>query len=186
MKSLTLEHSKSAYRLDMGVLAGTSVAVVALLIVASPRARLVQIIAFAALGLAGWTIIEYGLHRFVLHGLRPFSTWHAQHHRRPTARIYSPAALSISLILALAFCPAWPLWGPWPAVALTFGLLAGDLSYAITHHVLHNCRAESNWTRRRKRWHALHHRQRRNPSLRPGYYGVTSAFWDHAFGTAHG
>ena len=129
-------------------------------------------------GLAGWTLLEYALHRFVLHGLRPFSDWHAEHHHRPAALICAPTILSASLIAALVFLPAWALGGLWPACAITLGVLGGYLAYAITHHATHHWRASNRWTRQRKRWHALHHDRHRGP----GHYGVTTSFWDHLLG----
>jgi cyclopropane-fatty-acyl-phospholipid synthase len=30
----------------------------------------------ALAGLLGWSLIEYGVHRFVLHGLAPFRRWY--------------------------------------------------------------------------------------------------------------
>ena len=184
MSLLTLEHSKVAYRLDLAVFGAASVGLGALLFLAGPPARLIQSIACAALGLASWSFIEYGLHRFVLHGMRPFSTWHAKHHQRPAARIYSPTVVSVTLIAALIYLPAWIAWGRWPACALTFGVVAGDFGYAITHHAVHHWGAERGWLRRRKRWHGLHHARLSALAERPGYYGVTSSFWDYVFRTA--
>ncbi|GAB1426064.1 hypothetical protein MASR2M16_32980 [Thauera terpenica] len=40
-------------------------------------------------GLVGWTLIEYLLHRFMLHRVEPFRAWHVEHHRhadRPDPR----------------------------------------------------------------------------------------------------
>ena len=88
MSLFALEHSEVAYRLDLAFFGAASVGLGALLFLAGPPARLIQSTACAALGLASWTFIEYGVHRFVLHGVKPFNAWHARHHRRPTARIY--------------------------------------------------------------------------------------------------
>jgi sterol desaturase/sphingolipid hydroxylase (fatty acid hydroxylase superfamily) len=184
MSLLTLEHSKVAYRLDLAVFGAASAGLGALLFLAGPPARLIQSIACAALGLASWSFIEYGLHRFVLHGMRPFSIWHAKHHQRPAARIYSPTVVSVTLIAALIYLPACIAWGRWPACALTFGVVAGDFGYAITHHAVHHWGAERGWLRRRKRWHGLHHARLSALAGRPGYYGVTSSFWDYVFRTA--
>jgi len=183
MALLTLEHSKTAYQVDMGIYAVASVALAAWLIIRGPREQLLQFMALAAVGLASWTLIEYGVHRFLLHGLEPFSTWHAEHHRRPTALIYSPTILGVVVIAALVFLPAWLLGGPWRAVAFTFGIVAGDLGYAVTHHVVHHWRAENAWIRRRKRWHALHHGSDLRLGRPPGYYGVTTSLWDYVFGS---
>ena len=184
MSLFTLEHSKVAYRLDLAFFGVASVGLGVLLFLAGPPARLMQGAACAALGLASWTFIEYGVHRFVLHGVKPFSAWHARHHRRPTARIYSPTFVSVLLVAALIYLPAWIAWGRWPACAFTFGVVAGDFGYAVTHHAIHHWRAERGWLGRRKRWHGLHHVRLSAPAGRPGYYGVTSRLWDFVFRTA--
>lgn len=106
MLFFSLEHSKVAYRFDLGIFGGASVGLAALLVLMDPHADLIQIIVCAALGLASWTLLEYGLHRFVLHGVRLFSSWHAEHHRRPAARIYSPTFVSVFLIAAMIYLPA--------------------------------------------------------------------------------
>jgi len=179
MYPFTLEHSRSAYVADF-ILYGSASALMAVgLIFVGPHEQWLSLMALAMIGLASWPFIEYALHRFCLHGLRPFSTWHAEHHQRPAALICTPTLLSASLILLLVFVPALVLGDMWQACALTFGLLTGYLIYAITHHALHHWRADNAWLRRRKRWHALHH----DPIRPPGHYGVTSAFWDHVFGS---
>lgn len=179
MGLFALEHSKSAYRADFIAYTAASATMAAVLLVASPRERDWQFAGIALAGMAGWTLIEYLLHRFVLHGLRPFSDWHAEHHDRPMALICSPTVFSASLIAALVFLPAWILGDVWSACAVTFGLLCGYLAYAVTHHATHHWRAESAWLLDRKRWHALHHHR----SGEPAYFGVTSGFWDRVFGT---
>ncbi|MGC8517431.1 MAG: sterol desaturase family protein [Steroidobacteraceae bacterium] len=136
---------------------------------------------WAALGLALWSLLEYGLHRYVLHGLRPFSTWHAEHHRCPAARIYSPTLLSVALIGALVYLPLWLLLGAWPACAIAFGVLSGYFAYSVTHHALHHRGVADRWLGRRRHWHLRHHARPNDPMARPGYYGVTSAVWDHVF-----
>jgi hypothetical protein len=70
------------------------------------RVRCLELVALALLGLVAWTLLEYALHRFVLHGLQPFRTWHAEHHRRPRALIGTPTILSATLIAALGGHPA--------------------------------------------------------------------------------
>lgn len=175
----TLEHSKVAYRVDFAVLGGTSIGLGALLLFMSPRARLIENVACATLGLASWTFIEYGVHRFVLHGVKPFSTWHAEHHRRPAARIYAPTFVSVVSIAALSYLPAWLILGPWPACALTFGVAVGDFAYSVTHHAVHHWGTGGGWLARRKHWHGLHHARPLELGRRPGNYGVTSPFWDY-------
>ena len=177
MGLFSLEHSKAAYRLDFAVYGAAVAALAAVLLVAAPREQGWQIVALVLLGLASWTAIEYALHRFVLHGLQPFSRWHAEHHQRPQALICAPTLVSASLIAALIFLPALLMGGVWRGCALTLGVLTGYLAYAITHHATHHWRSDNAWLQRRKRCHALHH----HAALEPGGYGVTSAFWDHVF-----
>ena len=180
MSLLTLEHSKAAYRADF-VLYGAAVVVLAsCLLVAEARQQALENLAFAATGLAGWTLIEYVLHRFVLHGMLPFSRWHQEHHQRPAALICAPTLLSATLIATLVFLPALELGNLWRACALTLGVLTGYLAYSVTHHAIHHWRAGNSWLKQRRRWHALHHHVEH-----PGYYGVTTAFWDRVFGSAH-
>lgn len=156
----SLEHGDLAYRRDLAIFGSASAGLAAVLVMVAPRVKLTDIIVCAALGLAGWSIVECGLDRFVLHGFRPFSSWHAEHHRRPTARIYSPTIASVTLIATLVYIPAWIMFGPWPASAVTFGIVTGDFCYAITHHAVHHWAAEVGWIHGRKRWHGLHHARR--------------------------
>ena len=181
MHLFSIEHGKWAYRADFALYGAAMVGLGSFLLVAAPAQMRVPVAALVLGGLIGWTAIEYALHRFVLHGLRPFSTWHAEHHRRPVALICTPTLLSATLIAALVFVPAWMVGGLWRACALTLGVLAGYVAYAVTHHATHHWHADNDWSRKRKRWHALHH----GSVARPGHFGVTSGFWDRVFGS-HG
>lgn len=179
MGLMTLEHGKLAYRADFAFYGATVASLAVLLVRVTPPSQALAIAAWSAAGLAGWTLAEYLLHRFVLHGLQPFRRWHTAHHDRPTALISSPTLFSAGLILVLVFVPALLLVGRWHACALTFGVLVGYLAYTVTHHATHHWRADSRWLRQRKRWHAAHHHR-----AQPGCFGVTSGFWDRVFGSA--
>lgn len=175
-----MEHGKAAYRADF-VLYGTGVVSLAtFLFIAAPPSHRVESLALVCVGLVSWTAIEYLLHRFLLHGVAPFKHWHEEHHRRPTALICAPTILSASLIVGLVFLPMLAVEGIWGACALTLGVLIGYLFYAITHHATHHWSGETAWLKRRKRWHALHH----HDAGQLGGFGVTSALWDHVFGSA--
>jgi hypothetical protein len=178
MGLFALEHSQRAYRADFALYGAAVALLSAFVVFGVPPDQWLAMLAFALAGLASWTAIEYALHRFVLHGLQPFQRWHAEHHHRPSALIGAPTILSASLIATLVFLPALLLGNWWRACALTLGVLTVYLAYAITHHATHHWRAEHVWLKQRKRWHALHHH-----ALAPVCYGVTTAFWDHVFGS---
>jgi cyclopropane-fatty-acyl-phospholipid synthase len=179
MGLLTTEHGKPGYLADV-VLYAVAVAVLAVLLaVVAPYERRPEFVALALLGLVTWTLVEYMLHRFVLHGMRPFRTWHEEHHLRPRALIGTPTILSAALITLLVFIPMLLLSEVWRASALTFGLLSGYLIYAIFHHATHHWRAGNTFTRRLSRSHTLHHHQVGPPA----WFGVTSPLWDIVFGT---
>jgi cyclopropane-fatty-acyl-phospholipid synthase len=180
MNLIRIEHSRLAYRADFALYGAAIAALAGFLLAAAPPSQGVAIAACVLAGLALWTVVEYGLHRFVLHGVPPFRRWHAEHHARPTALICAPTILTASLIAGLVFLPALLMADLWPACALTLGLLAGYQVYAVTHHATHHWRARSPWLRRRKQWHALHHHHAGEGAC----YGVTTGFWDHVFGSA--
>jgi len=188
MTLIELEHSPSAYRLDFVLYGLTSLAMAAALVFGSPAGSAWTLVAWVLAGGLRWTLAEYLLHRFVLHGVSPFKDWHAEHHRRPTALIGTPTWITATLFVTVAALPAWALLGAWPACALTFGLLTGYLVYGLTHHATHHgvpgLGRRSAWLARRRRWHAQHHAAR--GAVLPGHYGVSLSLWDHAFGTLGG
>lgn len=180
MGLLTMEHSPWAYRLDF-VLYTAAVLLLGGFLGAMTQGPLAWSVAgFSLLGVALWSPLEYGLHRFVLHGLPPFKRWHQAHHAKPVAPICSPTLLSAGAMLLFCYLPAWWALGAWRASGLTLGVLVGYLFYAVIHHALHHWRAPSPWLRRRKSAHAYHHH-----SHTPGHYGVTTGVWDQIWGTAH-
>ncbi|WP_269533887.1 sterol desaturase family protein [Chitinimonas sp. BJYL2] len=151
----------------------------AFLMFASPAGNSSTVWLLIVVGLLLWTFLEYILHRFVLHGPAPFSTWHAAHHRQPRVAMGAPTLLSLSLIIGLVFLPA--LW--WQsvasAVALTFGMATGYTVYSVLHHWLHQPGAAVPWLRVESDFHARHHQSR----LVTGNFGVTNRLWDQVFRT---
>jgi len=178
---LHIEHTPWSYRGDFIVHMAAILLLAALLAWAAPPAQRAPLGIAAAVAALSWSLIEYIVHRFILHGVQPFRRWHAAHHSQPRALICTPLLLSATLVGTLVFLPAWLLSDRWQATALTLGLLVGYLVYALTHHAIHHSGANGLWLRQRKLCHALHHGAGRPP----GYYGVTSRLWDDIMGTAH-
>ena len=173
-----LEHGRSAYVADF-VLYGVAVcALSAYLLAETPRTHGLEVALLVIGGLTAWPVVEYAMHRYLLHSVQPFSGWHLRHHERPTARICTPTILSASLIGTLVFLPAWGLSDLWGGAGLTLGIVTGYLMYGITHHAVHHWRADSEWLKRRTRWHALHHHVGTSAC-----FGVTTSFLDQAAGS---
>jgi cyclopropane-fatty-acyl-phospholipid synthase len=178
MNLFTIEQTRAVYRADFVFYALVIALLAGALILAAPGGNSIASLGLVVAGLLGWTALEYGIHRYILHGVQPFKRWHADHHHRPAAFICAPTVLTAGTLALLLFAPAWWAGGVWHACALTLGVLMGYLAYAITHHATHHWRTENAWLRRRQRWHFLHH-----AGKEPCCYGVTSGFWDHAFGS---
>jgi sterol desaturase/sphingolipid hydroxylase (fatty acid hydroxylase superfamily) len=132
-------------------------------------------------GAAGFSLIEYLMHRFVLHRVAPFRGLHEMHHDSPTALVGTPTWLSAALIGGGVLLPLWWQAGPEIASGLSFGLIVGYLWYVSLHHAVHRWPARAgSYLHRAKRRHALHHHARL-----PCNFGVTTGCWDRLFGSAH-
>ncbi|BCJ91789.1 hypothetical protein IZ6_25240 [Terrihabitans soli] len=121
-------------------------------------------------GLVSWTLAEYLVHRFILHGW--FPRYHAIHHRNPldgmgipypAAGIIATAALTVGYLLAGTI-----------GIGFVAGHLVGYGAYVLVHEGMHH-HPESFGELTTA--HDIHHRQWRYN------YGVTSPIWDVFFGT---
>ena len=91
-------------------------------------------LAAAISGAAIWTLVEYSLHRVVLHHLPYVRERHEAHHDDQTALIVIPVWLSLGLFAGLALLPLWLLAGRVVATGITGGLLLGYLWFDTVHH----------------------------------------------------
>jgi sterol desaturase/sphingolipid hydroxylase (fatty acid hydroxylase superfamily) len=173
--------SKAAYYADFAVYA---VAVLLLMVVAAFGVdwveRLKWLVAFAT-GIAVWTLLEYLLHRFVLHQMPIFSDMHAAHHASPKAFIGTPTWLSFGVLWLVFFVPAWWGFSFNVAAGLVAGLMMGFLWYGILHHTIHHRRPRFLASRLTSsiHWHLRHHY-----CDVPQNFGVTTRVWDDLFQTA--
>ncbi|MDP2417124.1 MAG: sterol desaturase family protein [Hydrogenophaga sp.] len=179
MNLLNTEHSPVAYATDFVLYGAACLVLLGSIVALAPVHTWGLLAGWALLGLLAWTALEYALHRFVLHGLQPFSRWHNEHHRRPEALISTPTLVSAGLFMGLVYLPALFVLGPWPAAALTLGLLVGYLWYSTVHHAIHHWTLDTPWLRQRKRWHAEHHHV-----FPVSGFGVTTRAWDNMFRAA--
>jgi sterol desaturase/sphingolipid hydroxylase (fatty acid hydroxylase superfamily) len=136
-------------------------------------------------GIAGfviWTLLEYILHRSVLHQKTYFAPMHGQHHGSPLAYIGTPPWVSVFVLTGCFLVPVWWLLRFNIADGLTVGVMIGYWWYGVVHHVIHHhARKPSRYFNDLRAWHMRHHY-----SPKQGNFGVTTPLWDHVFGTAIG
>jgi sterol desaturase/sphingolipid hydroxylase (fatty acid hydroxylase superfamily) len=131
-------------------------------------------------GLVGWTLIEYLLHRALFHHAPILSRIHELHHKSPQDLIGTPAWLSALIGLILVAGPLCVMLGFSLGIAATTGIATGYLWYVFVHYSTHHWRPRRNsYLYRARLRHACHHHLSRS-----GNFGVTTSAWDHVFGTA--
>ena len=142
------------------------------------RAQFEWLIA-CGVGLVAWTLVEYGIHRFVFHRLPVFEPSHDKHHDAPSALIGAPLWSSLIAFALGAFIPLWWQAGFDIASGATIGLSIGYLWYAFVHTTIHRWRVDAtSFLYESKLRHARHHH-----SGQSGNFGVTTGLWDRLFGT---
>ena len=143
------------------------------------RAGRLEWLAACAAGLLLWTLIEYLMHRAAFHHTPWFVAQHRTHHDAPMASIGTPFWYSMPALI-LTFAALYALLGPALAGGLGMGLLAGYYWYMAVHHITHRWRTRpGTYLHEARLRHGRHHA--------PGAYGdfgVSTALWDHVFGTA--
>jgi cyclopropane-fatty-acyl-phospholipid synthase len=128
-------------------------------------------------GFLSWTLMEYFLHRCVLHGWAKAAREHAKHHRDTRALIATPMLLIplLSLIVFAALAVATSLG---TAALITIGLYAGYNYFVLVHHMQHfhpELLARSPLFERNLRLHELHHQ---HPET---HFGISVGVWDRVF-----
>jgi sterol desaturase/sphingolipid hydroxylase (fatty acid hydroxylase superfamily) len=133
-------------------------------------------------GAAGWTLLEYVLHRFVFHA-RTARGPGAMEHRRHHAQVdyFAPAwqkALAALVVTAMLLPLLSWLAGFKLGAAGTLGFVGMYLLYEVLHRRAHTRAPRDRYGRWRRKNHFAHHFM--NPRLAQG---VTTPFWDVVFGT---
>lgn len=136
----------------------------------------------AALGVLGWTLTEYLMHRFMAHHGKPrgrFGREHLAHHAQPTT--FTPTRVKIALavpITAVVFGAAILAAGPTLGIVFSAGFMSAYFSYEVLHWSLHVFPPRTAYGRWARRHHFAHHFQNAKAN-----HGVTSPLWDRVFGT---
>ncbi|MCC7440378.1 MAG: sterol desaturase family protein [Bdellovibrionales bacterium] len=139
-----------------------------------------------AVALFVWTFAEYVLHRWVFH----FKPWnensrkvsyliHWVHHDAPAdkTRLVMPPVAGIVLALILYGVFRLALGASLVQPFFAFFLI-GYLAYDYTHYAVHHFRPRTFIGRHLKKHHMDHHY-----AFQESNWGVSSALWDHVFGT---
>ncbi|MDX2011143.1 MAG: sterol desaturase family protein [Myxococcaceae bacterium] len=155
---------------------------------------MVPVVVAFVVGVLGWSLTEYGLHRFAGHGplrkrkglwfLKPtalfvlFQEEHLAHHRDPLsfAPTWKKALATVTLVPVIGSLAALVV-GAGAGLAFGAGYAATYLAYEVLHRRIHThppANAYFAWMRR----HHLHHHVRAATN-----HGVTSPLWDVAFAT---
>ncbi|MEP7172430.1 MAG: sterol desaturase family protein [Aestuariivirga sp.] len=144
----------------------------------TPRQAMINA-ALVISGYLAWGLVEYAVHRFVLHHVPFFSAVHRAHHNASDELIGTPTILSVMIFYCLVYWPGMELLGHRPAAAFSAGLLAGYLFYAGVHYAVHHLGSGGfAFLQVLKRQHAMHHHGASEKN-----FGVTTVFWDRLFGT---
>ena len=118
------------------------------------------------LGIITYTLIEYVVHRWLLHG--PMVAQHREHHRNPAKNVQTPFMVVAPVLVVVAL---------FVGVALAAGIMVGWYASGVPHRKLHTTKARWVWMVKLQKHHMVHHRQASKN------YGVTSVIWDKLFGT---
>jgi sterol desaturase/sphingolipid hydroxylase (fatty acid hydroxylase superfamily) len=148
-------------------------------------------LAFSVVGLAAWTLMEYLVHRFVLHVAFParrdwvsralhglFDAAHVDHHAQPWDGYHINGHLD-TLYAAAFFMPLSFLAPPYTATVAVAALFASYAAEEWAHHAMHFCNFRWPYFQYLRRRHLYHHSRHGVGTA----YGVTSDLWDKVFGT---
>jgi sterol desaturase/sphingolipid hydroxylase (fatty acid hydroxylase superfamily) len=142
---------------------------------------------FMLLGTLGWTLIEYLLHRGLLHYHTPVAAiqnviekLHLGHHWDPLDEAKITVPVYASLPIACALLGLFRLMaGSWEAAALLMtGTIGGYLSYEVVHFRIHRSATRGCLLEWQRANHFSHHYKNQDRC-----FGVTTPLWDYVFGT---
>lgn len=123
-------------------------------------------------GLLLFSWVEYGFHRWLMHGSVPLlGPGHRKHHENPSGHDSMPFFLPPMILLVLVglFTLLMPAGD---ALLLAGGLACGYAGYGLSHAVIHARRFRQPLGRR---WAAIHHIHHHHPHAN---FGVTTPLWD--------
>jgi len=141
----------------------------------------IDFIAWGALGLLAWTIVEYVMHRFIFHyhptsefGKKMHFIFHGIHHDYPCDRLRLVLPPSVSIPLATGFYFLYQTFIPAEGFGAFFALfLVGYLMYDMIHYAIHHVEIKGKIWNTLKTHHLKHHYVEPDKG-----FGVSSPLWD--------
>ena len=164
------------------------------LVILSSRAetsgRITDLLWLIPCGMALWTLLEYGLHRFVFHPAiddsplgRILSGTHLEHHESPQdverilVRTGHAAGISLFVAVVITLVTRNLFW----TSGLLSGIWTGFLYYEYVHYRVHATADSGILISRQRRTHFYHHYRDYGRC-----FGVTTPLWDYVFRTTQG
>ncbi|MDQ0188284.1 sterol desaturase family protein [Alicyclobacillus cycloheptanicus] len=184
MNAYMKEFAKDARPLFIGLVLAADV--VAAVVLGGLRGYHLSMLYYFLGGLLFFFIIEYFIHRFILHGLMKIVLpkayeGHVQHHIEPTEMKYllTPNLYNIPGYIAV-WVVGWLLTRNVPCMAaFVVGTSLSQLNYEWTHFVSHRpIIPRTRWGKWMKKFHLLHHYKNENY-----WFGVTHPTMDILFHT---
>ena len=156
---------------------------------AEPLRNRTDLLWLLVIGLFSWTLIEYGMHRFLFHVHLPFRNAklrdivngsHFGHHaspRDPTKVLVHPSygIVVSSIVYGLLYAITGSILS---ASGILVGIWAGFLYYESVHYRVHFSLSGSGFVARQRRTHFYHHFTNNKRC-----FGVTTPLWDYVFRT---
>jgi hypothetical protein len=164
-------------RLLLALMAGSAAWIVWL------RAPIGRVLLHATIAAAAWPVLEYLIHRFILHVRWPLiarANVHWRHHRAPNEPrlVFTPWWALATLVVATAVIGSTSE-GQISAASAALGMSAVLLFYETTHLAAHVAyKPRTAWGAYMKRFHLWHHFQNENY-----WFGVTHPLGDWLAGT---
>jgi sterol desaturase/sphingolipid hydroxylase (fatty acid hydroxylase superfamily) len=154
--------------------------------------RAMTAIVYFALGIAVWTLLEYAVHRFVLHGRFPAGKgpyrWfthkyldplHWEHHERPWDGNHINGTIKDTLPALVVFASVGWLFPLATGPMLVAGIVAGYVVEEWVHHSVHFYRFDNPYFQYIRRHHLYHH----SPKGMEVAFGLSNGFWDIVWDT---
>jgi sterol desaturase/sphingolipid hydroxylase (fatty acid hydroxylase superfamily) len=150
-----------------------------------PQTSLMKFFWLFPLGMLGFTLVEYIMHRFLFHldtsteARAKFQySVHGVHHEFPRDkdRLVMPIVLSIPLsaLFGLLFVALMGLNG----IIFFGGFVSGYSTYLYIHYAIHAMKPPKNFLKYLWKHHSMHHYASEGTA-----YGVSIPLWDFVFGT---